>query len=444
MRWVAATGSAALIVLSLGGTVTLSGWTAADVGTPANSAQTGALAFAHAYQSSVCAAGPRVSASAACAGGLAPNAGPPAAATDAISNTGTVPAASLTQSVVSPSCAPVTMKNTQLASDPLLPRYDTAFAPTGGPGGDGAVSFGSGTGYAAGVIQQTIGGSYVPPLISISDTVYQYGYAVSFKTTTGEGQIFGLGSAPSLSGNPSFSRSLALHSGALSFTERGLNTATTAGPSLADGRWHSVYVSVIAESKVLVLNLALTTTYTTNVTVYVDGTKAASSSTNGQLARDVGYWFLGPTYTGAVSNVVVYNSTSAPTTTPPVAPFAGATEWWQLNDDGTSTYGSTPSWLATPACSQVDVEFSSTTPSDGIPIQSLASFSNGVPRPIAPPGPGATQLLTVKTSRGASYSTAVSGLRLYVPITIAETTNPTSTGWQLAFTWSSSSSVFIA
>ena len=51
------------------------------------------------------------------------------------------------------------------------------------------------------------------------------------------------------------------------------------------------------------------------------------------------------------------------------------------------------------------------------------------------PAAGQTQGLTVSTTRGAGYSTEITGLRLYVPLTFTYGTSP-GMGWTMAMQWS--------
>ncbi|WP_310963248.1 hypothetical protein [Nocardioides terrisoli] len=360
---------------------------------------------------------------------------------DAIINNSTVGA---TQTVSGASCAPVRLANSNQSGDPMLPRFSAEFAPEGGPGsGNGAITFGSG-GYAAGVTSETLGGS--PGGVSLGKT-YSYGYGVWFSTTGSTGRLFGLGSVPTnspASGGVTFDRTLSLAAGKLQFSAAGAATATTTH-TWNDGAWHYAYVSLTSQSVSIIL-LGVSTT--TKVTIYVDG-GADGSSTNGgllgsPLATPAGYWYLGPTFTGSLSNFMVYNGTSSPTSPPP-APYSGATELWPLNDDGVTTYaGSLPSAIATP-CAKVNISLTFTNPADtSISNMPLSTFADGSARILAAPATGQTQGLTIATSKGTGYSSDIAGLRLYVPITFSYHAG-SSPGWAQTLVWSGDpADVFIA
>jgi len=98
--------------------------------------------------------------------------------------------------------------------------------------------------------------------------------------------------------------------------------------------------------------------------------------------------------------------------------------------------------MTTP-CGKVDVTFTFTGPAVTIAGQTLSALANNTPRVVAAPGPGTTQTLTISTTRDTSYNTDIAGLHLYAPMTFGVTTQPSSTAWTLAFTWSDASSVFL-
>jgi hypothetical protein len=51
--------------------------------------------------------------------------------------------------------------------------------------------------------------------------------------------------------------------------------------------------------------------------------------------------------------------------------------------------------------------------------------------------------MTVSLTRHAGYSTDISGLRLYAPLTVTEKVSGSST-WSLSFTWTGAQAVFLA
>src|SRR5690348_12105050 len=131
---------AALGMLALGSTGTLSDWTRATVANPTDTAAAGSVAFTHAYASMTCSGGPVQSAPAAncpgSVGSVAAATATPSTITDTITNNSVVPpGASMYQQVRMQSCAPVSYANSVNAANPMLPRFGVSYR-TPGPWAD--------------------------------------------------------------------------------------------------------------------------------------------------------------------------------------------------------------------------------------------------------------------------------------------------------------------
>lgn len=475
-------GLAAVGVLAVGSTGTLSGWTGAQLQNSGDSTPTGSLAFQHAYQTTSCSGGPSATASVSCAGSIAPtapsSAGGAVTGVDTITNLGSVTASRLTQQVSAPSCGPVQLANTKNSVNPLLARYGTTFHASGGPmGGAGYVTLSGASpgGYGSAVVQQT---QPVGPGTGLSvTTTYTYGLGVWFNTSSA-GPLFEVGSSPSNTGATDdrilwIDSSGKLH---LIYDQAGDTVPQTTGTNYADGGWHFAYVT-LANTVTAALGVVVSASNTESIYV---GSATTSAVQVGTLTQSVvlttgaskfnatsGYWHLGwaPTgktglstayFTGSLSNLVVWDNQNAPAAPMStnlssqsvfatwVASGAAPTDWWPLNDSGTATFtGALPSSMTAP-CGQVNVALAFASPTDSIAMQTLAAFANGSARTVAAPGPGVSQTMTTSLTRGTGYSSDIAGLHLYAPLTITETTNPTSTSWRLTFTWSDATSVFIA
>lgn len=422
-------GLATFTLLAAGTGATRSGWAAGSVTNGSSSARTAGIALTHTYGAQSCSTTERT-VSVNCNPTLGTQASPPAQSSDSITNNSD---GTLTQTVTGASCGVVQLANAKVSSDPLLPRSGTTFSPSGGPAGvsgSGAVTFDA-TGYATGVVSQTLGGT--PGGISLGAT-FSYGYGIWFKSSAATARIFGLATSPSnspSSGSTTYDRTLSLTGGKLQFVAAGGPTATSAR-TYNDGSWHYAYVSLTSQA--LSLLAGLTTSNTS--TIYVDGTEDGSGSNGGllgpSLATPSGYWSIGGGgFAGSLSNFAVYNGTGSPTS-PPVTPYGGATELWQLNDNGyTTTTATLPTAIANP-CSKVNIAFAFTSPPDSIASGSLASFANGFARSIGAPAAGQTQALTISTAPGTGYTSDIKGLHLYVPLTFGY---GMGSGWGTTMTW---------
>lgn len=451
-RWFAAVALVSLLGLVAGTSATRAGWTAASVTNAVDTVATGTLAVTHVHGTGSCAGGPR-SAAVTCPGSLAPATGAPASANDSITNSGD---RALTQSLTAASCAPVRLANTQQATDPMLPRNAVAFERPDPWGSTSAASF-SGAGYATDIV-----GTNGTGLLGLLSNNYSFG--VWFNAADAQG-----GGLLSLSG--SLSNGAGAANPALWIDTAGkvrvavtstLGTSQVASPSSYSSGWHHAVVTV---SKA-VLGVTMT------ITLYVDGASVASTTVLALLTGTSGYWHLGwsdftgltaPTsssFHGSLSGAFVNQSTAlgagtvaslyaAATATSyrtAVAGLAGTASVWMLGDDGTTTYGGAlPGAMADP-CGQVNVTLTFAGPATTFGPMSLNALvlpaSN--PRAVAPPAVGQTQSLAVSTTRGASYSTDVTGLRLLVPLTFGYGTTP-ATSWTMTMQWTGDpAGVFLA
>lgn len=445
--------------------VTHSSWASGAVTNSGNSAATGSLAFTHTYAAGpTCAGGPGAS-SVACTGTLASGqvTGSGLSAADAITNNGNVPSARLTQTVALTSCEPVAFANTKTPANPLVDRYATSFNQAGPPPGASA-TFDGNSGYATGVAalpQQ--------PTSLIAAGTFS-GIGIWFKANATSGPLFSFGASAS-NGSGNVDRTLYLNaSGQLSFV---WNTAgssigpTTTSGGYADNVWHFAYVT-LGGINVVVIGLI------PQVTLYVDGVQRAATPliSLSPLSSYSGYWHAGyaPTATtglttsyfgGSLSNFVVFNGT-VPTAPPAymgtsltfAAFAANATEWWPLNDTGTTTFtGTLPvvgagfGTTASAACKTLDLGWSFTNPA-GSATSAASSLYAWVATPgttttaVGAPGPGATQSATLALTHDASYDAYVAGLHLWVPMTSTISLTP-GAKWALVFAWTPSATTTI-
>jgi hypothetical protein len=447
--WLPGTCLAALLTVFALTSVTQSGWASGVLTNTTDSAVTGTLAFQH-VGTATCSAGPAASSTTSCSGTVVPTSATSGAGavtgTDLITANGTIAAARLTQTVQAPSCAPVQLANAKTATAPMLARYSTAFQQTDKWGTTSAVGL-SGSAYAAGV--------------STFSSAAPVSLGVWFKVANGYasgGGLITLDTSPSnaLSGAPPVAVWMT-SAGKISMYVKGnagTSSTTTSASAYNNGSWHLAVLSVA--------------TGTSTPTLYVDGVSSSGNSINAGTGG-TGYWHLGwvdttglpgapasASLAGTLSGAFVTSSavTSGNVTTlngaataaaykTSVLALASITHLWMLDDTGTTTYtGTMPAGMSTP-CGQVDIAFSFTNPAASIAVQTLAAFANGSASTVAAPDPGTTQTMTVSLTRHAGYSTDISGLRLYAPLTINEKVSASST-WSLSFTWTGAQAVFLA
>jgi hypothetical protein len=451
-RWFAAVAFVSLLGLVAGTSGTLSGWTGATVTNATGTAAVGRLAVTHTYGAGSCAGGPRTAA-VTCTGSLAPVAGAPASTNDTIANDSD---RALTQSLTAASCAPVRFLNTQQAADPMLPRQAVAFQQPDPWGTTSAATF-SGAGYATDIV-----GTNGSGLLGLLSNNYSLG--VWFNAADAQG-----GGLLSLSG--SLSNGAGAANPALWLDTAGkvrvavsstLGTSQLASASSYSSGWHHAVVTV---SKA-VLGVTMT------VTLYVDGGSVASTTVLALLTGTSGYWHLGwsdftgltaPTSSsfhgrltgafvnqssalsaGTVSSLFAAGSATSYRTT--VAGLSGTASVWMLGDDGLTTYaGTLPGAMADP-CGQVNVTLTFAAPAaifGPMTLNALVLLASN-PRTVAAPAAGQSQTLTVSTTRGASYSTEITGLRLLVPLTFGYGTSP-ATSWTMTMQWGGDpAGVFVA
>lgn len=406
-------------------TPTLSGWTAGIVGNSANSAGSASLAFAHAPgQGSTCSLAPRVVGPATCAGSVLPtaaSAGTAVTGSDAITNNGTALPGG-TASVSAASCAPVQLANARNQSAPLLPRYGVVFQAVDNWNANNAVTL-SGGGFATGPVQQTLP----------DGSAGTQGYGVWFRAQAGQ-------SGPLLSLQTSTAGGTAQRT--LTLNANGSVTATVAGALLSltvsgtfnDGSWHFAYVTVGPGSRSLTVDDTQTSTF-------------ALSSPSVSGFWHLG-WSSGATFSGSLSNAVVFTAGAPPAPTPAQrasqAQFGlwagGASSHWLLGDPGTTPYTGTHPGGVTP-CSTLNFAWSFTNPAaNPVPAEPLASFADGAANTYtALPAAGATQTGTVTITRNGTWTPYTAGLRLYVPVTWTVQSGT----WTQTFTWGSAASVVL-
>lgn len=439
--------------------VTLSSWASGAVTNTANSAISGSLAFTHTYAAGpTCSGGPGAS-SVACPGTLASGQVPGSGgltATDAITNNGNVASAALTQTVGLSSCEPVAFANTNNSVNPLVDRYGTTFNQGGPFSGAASVAFDGSAGYATSVVAQS-----QPPTGILSAGTFS-GIGIWFKAASGtSGPLFSFGASPA-NGSGSVDRTLYLNSsGQLTFVWNtggsSIGPTTTSG-GYADGVWHFAYLTLGGINVVLVGLIP-------QVTLYVDGAQKATTPliSLSPYTSYSGYWHVGyaPTATtglssayfgGSLSDFVVFDGSSFPTaTTNPnssssFATFAAnATEWWALNDSGTTTFtgtlpvvGAGSGTTASAACKSLDLAWSFTSPTGNATSSASSLYAwvvtAGTTSAVGAPGPGTTQSATLTLTHDSAYSSYVSGLHLLVPMTSTISITP-GTRWSLAFGW---------
>jgi hypothetical protein len=452
------------VAAGLGGFALLSGGTTAGWGQgiladTTGSTSSGTLAFVHAYPSTTCAAGPGGTVSRSCSGDITPDASPPASggatAVDTITNLGSLGSGRLSQSVTVSSCAPVRFTNTRTASDPMLPRYGTAFQQPDKWGTTSATTL-SGAGYAT-----DVAATDTSSLLTDS-----YSMGVWFKVASGYdegGGLLSLSASPSNKTSGSTTPTLWMSNGGrIEFRVAGTSRASTGATSTAydDGRWHLAVLSVAVSGTSTGGSVA-------TPTLYVDSASGVTGSSVYASTAGTAYWHLGwADFSGVTApssaylhgslaggfvrgdtitssrTAALYAATSAADYSTKLLALTDLRQLWMLGDPGTTTFtGTLPSSMTAP-CGQVNVTLGFANPLAVVATQSLAALADGDPRSVPAPGSGSTQLLTVTTSRRSSYSTDIAGLHLYAPMTIAVTTMPSSS-WALAFTWSDDDSAFL-
>jgi hypothetical protein len=458
----------ALLAVAVSTPDTRGSWSAQITNT-ADSVATATVAYTHTYTSGTCTSEPAGSVpygtEITCPGSIAPLDPVPitgsVSTSDSIAYSGTVAADALRQDVRLESCGPVEHANRVTAANPMLARYDMAFATSGGPMdsvGYVMLDGDSPGAYASSIVQQ----SQPPPVLALGPI---YGLGIWFKTaSTAGGPLFGFGNSPiNLAG--SNDRILYLNaSGQLAFRYNLGGTEIVSTSTYEDDQWHYAYVTLSAVRVVLVT--------IEQVTLYVDGIQVAQTPllSLGGYSSYNGYWHLGwspltslPDYfTGSLSNFVVLNTSPAPANMGAPATQAAfntavsssVTEHWLLNDTGTTTYsGSLPVIGATDPCSMIDAVWELADPTSCAwspqSLTNTCSTSSALSqmvtdgwRQVSAPAPATTQTGTLSCSRDLSYNALyLPGLRLYTPLLFRGVT--VVGAWGNTFAWRSASSVVI-
>lgn len=340
-------------------------------------------------------------------------------------------------------------------------RYGTAFDTGGGSGpmsdkvGYTTLDGANPGGYATAVTAQTQPGASLLSAGTISTI------GIWFKAPPGSsGPLFSFGASADNTTTGSWDRTLYLNSsGQLSFiwnTGGSSIGPTTKSGGYADGNWHFAYVTLGGITVVLVGLIP-------QVTLYVDGVAGPTTPllSLSPYSSFSGYWHLGyaptsvtgvtPYFKGSLSDFVVFNggpyptATTLPSSSTAFSTFAtNATEWWPLNDTGTTTYtGTLPvvgvgsGTTASAACKSIDLGWSFTSPAGTASTASTSLYTlvtTGASA-VGAPGPGASQNASLALSHDATaYNSYVAGLHLWVPMTSMISTLP-GNKWPLRFSW---------
>jgi hypothetical protein len=457
---VAAAGALTLALLAAGTDGTRSDWATATVSGSATT-RTGTVAISHAYPSTTCVQPARTAASLACAGSIAPTTAATVAgvaATDAITNNGTLGSARLEADVRAPSCGPVRLANTASPTNPLLPRHGTTFHPSGGPmGGAGFVTLDGGSpgGYATSVVASTQPGGGLLSAGTLS------GVGVWFRAAPGaSGPLFSFAASPS-NGAGSADRALYLDTnGRLRLVWNTSGSAIGPSATYTDDAWHFAHVT-FGGVNVVLLGLI------PQVTLWVDGVEQASTPllSLAPMSSYSGYWHLGwaPTavtglatahLAGSLSHFFVDNTGAIPsgaTIGKPATPAAfttaigTVTDHWPLDDTGTTTFAGTLPATMTAPCSKVDVAWAFTNPaSSAASLTPLSTFADGTWRPVTAPAAGETQTSTITVRRGTGWHPDLGGLRLHAPLSYRVRSVPVGSSWSQTFTWPGAEAAFVS
>lgn len=461
-RSVGLLATAALVLLWAGATGTRSAWTSGVVVNSTNSGRLSALSFNHAFPASPSSCqltGPATSVT--CAGAIWSTAAAGATATtkdDTITDNSVAPAGTnmYAQGRVL-SCAPVQLANATDATNPLLPRYGTAFQKTDPWGTTSAIALSGGAGYAD-ENQQTNTGSLLGS---------NFSFGVWFKVAAGYstgGALMGIDASANNTTSTAGDPHLWLDStGHVRFRVAATTPMNGSSPgTYADGNWH---LAVLTLGSVLV----------STTTLYVDGVNLTTSGGLSLLTGNVGYWHLGwgdftsigsapatANLTGSLSGAFVtantlsdaqvsalYSSASAAAYQATTTGYSGAREVWMLGDSGTTTFTSSISWVTGGDPCAMDTLAWTLGGASVFAATSLTSLATAGWLPttaVAAPTPGNSQTSTTSLARAGSYDADVAGLHLYAPVSYrVGFASPPATGWSLTFTWSGDpSAAFIA
>jgi hypothetical protein len=234
----------------------------------------------------------------------------------------------------------------------------------------------------------------------------------------------------------------------------GTTISVQSSSTYSDGNWH---LAVGTASGAIV----------TTVSLYVDGSSTSFAGAS-LLSSSGGYWHLGWSSAGGYFNgtlsdaFVIDGSAAADAST--LHNTASQSAWttamsndhasqtWDLAESGTNTYtGSLPLSTGSDACSYVGVAIGSGSyciyPSAGSPCatptvsttNTLRGWVGSNTLTFAATAVGSPALETTKLIAITGYDTTfMSGLRLYVPVTVTESLTSTSP-WSTTLTWNSTS-----
>jgi hypothetical protein len=277
-----------------------------------------------------------------------------------------------------------------------------------------------------------------------------YSIGIWFKTSVPQGALVGFtSSAAGNTSNDYRDRILAITTtGNLDFATVPAGTTQLAGSTtnVADGAWHYAVATAAASSGTTSTTDPTTGTVTTSptstITLYVDGSLAASTTINNANSSTPfsGYWHTGATaiaansgglvssdfFSGSLSNFTyfpktltstdvtnLYSSTSQSAYSAAAA-TAGATQLWKLNSTGTDTYsGSLPGGAP---CAHVSVT-------------AQAGATCAYPLDTANPCPALSTSYTLATlisSGGANFAAVPTGSTQSLVLTLAENANISS------------------
>lgn len=376
-----------------------------------------------------------------------------ASSTTTLTNTGTqaFPSASFKAN----SCLPVKLDNRSTSANPMLVRGNVGFNQAGPNTLTGSKSL------------LFNGSDTLAANVAASASLANFTVGVWFKTTSNTGTLFGFSDSPSQAPATSkYDRHLYMTStGRLAFSTNilGAKTATSTN-AYNDGNWHYAYV--IGQSNINLLGL------TSNITLFVDGVQAATStyaltsvsdSYNGywrigQGQTNMGYPGNGQYFNGSLSNFTVFpsilNTTQMGTlynagtqaTYESRAAALGSTSLFTLGDTGTETYsGALPNSAANP-CSHVratvNIAASCVYPSNPSPCAvpasgtSLAGLVSAPAASVQGLAPAAPQTMLVTLERDTAYNVNYNvGLHLITSVTLTEN------GFNQAFTWAANRTI---
>ena len=361
-----------------------------------------------------------------------------------------------TASYTASSCGPVELADQSTASDPMLVRGGVTYAQAGPLTGSASLGLDGSSALAADI---------VPTSNATLGTTFTEG--LWFKTAAGYnggGSLIGFGSSPSTISDTSADKILSMTTaGKLNLAIAGtLGTSNTTSPiSYNDGNWHLAVVTV-------------STSVLATVTLYVDGSQAAQTTSLTLLTGYTGYWHVGwsPVSSGSaylagnVADAFVVDSIAlspAQISTLDTAASQpiwnsdlssdGASQSWGLGDTGTTTFtGTLPVIGSTSPCTMVSIATggasyciyspNSSSAACATPTASSQTLTQWVaagPQSFPATSLSASSRITTTLIRNSTYNpTYMPGLRLYLPVTLTEKLTASSL-WYTTLSWTSTS-----